>query len=120
MAHFTLQVAPHLDYESLTKRVRECQDPIEKNRWLAIQLLNQPDKPMTTQQVAITLNYSAGWVRQQVQYNSSGALAGSANMTFNGTTLTLASDASISGLTVGLGGWFCWRCNCRWFPSKLI
>ena len=25
-------------------------------------------------------------------------------MTFNGTTLTLASDASISGLTVGLGG----------------
>ncbi len=74
MAHFTLQVAPHLDYESLTKRVRECQDPIEKNRWLAIQLLNQPDKPMTTQQVAITLNYSAGWVRQQVQrYNCWGA-----------------------------------------------
>jgi hypothetical protein len=40
----------------------------------------------------------------QVQFNSSGALAGSANMTFNGTALTLANDASISGLTVGKGG----------------
>ena len=40
----------------------------------------------------------------QVIYNSSGSLAGSANMTFNGTTLTLANDASISGLTVGKGG----------------
>lgn len=33
-----------------------------------------------------------------------GLLSGSANMTFNGTSLTLANDASISGLTVGLGG----------------
>jgi len=40
----------------------------------------------------------------QVQYNSSGSFAGSANMTFNGTALTLANDASISGLTVGKGG----------------
>ena len=40
----------------------------------------------------------------QVLYNSSGSLAGSANMTFNGTTFTLANDASISGLTVGKGG----------------
>ena len=40
----------------------------------------------------------------QVLYNSSGLVAGSANMTFNGTTLTLANDASISGLTVGKGG----------------
>ena len=40
----------------------------------------------------------------QVIYNSSGSLAGSANMTFNGTTFTLANDASISGLTVGKGG----------------
>ena len=39
----------------------------------------------------------------QVIYNSSGSLAGSANMTFSGTTLTLANDASISGLTVGQG-----------------
>lgn len=45
----------------------------------------------------------AGGSNTQVQYNSSGSLAGSANMTFNGTTLTLANDASISGLTVGRG-----------------
>lgn len=32
-----------------------------------------------------------------------GLLTDSANMTFNGTTLTLANDASISGLTVGKG-----------------
>jgi hypothetical protein len=45
----------------------------------------------------------AGGSNTQVQYNSSGSLAGSANMTFNGTTFTLANDASISGLTVGKG-----------------
>jgi hypothetical protein len=39
----------------------------------------------------------------QVQYNSSGALAGDADFTFNGTTVTMANDASISGLTVGKG-----------------
>jgi hypothetical protein len=46
----------------------------------------------------------AGGSTTQVQYNSSGDLAGSANMTFSGTALTLANDASISGLTVGKGG----------------
>jgi len=45
----------------------------------------------------------AGGSNTQVQYNSSGSLAGSANMTFNGTSLTLANDASINGLTVGKG-----------------
>lgn len=45
----------------------------------------------------------AGGSNTQVQYNSSGSLAGSANMTFSGTALTLANDASISGLTVGKG-----------------
>jgi hypothetical protein len=39
----------------------------------------------------------------QVIYNNAGAYAGSANMTFDGTKLTLANDASISGLTVGKG-----------------
>ena len=39
----------------------------------------------------------------QVLYNSSGLVVGSANLTFNGTTLTTANDASISGLTVGKG-----------------
>ena len=46
---------------------------------------------------------SPGGSTTQVQYNNAGAFAGSANMTFNGTTLTLANDASISGLTVGRG-----------------
>jgi hypothetical protein len=45
----------------------------------------------------------AGGSNTQVQYNNSGVLAGSANMTFNGTTFTTANDASISGLTVGKG-----------------
>ena len=45
----------------------------------------------------------AGGSTTQVQYNSSGALAGSANMTFDGTKLTLANDASVAGLTVGKG-----------------
>jgi len=40
----------------------------------------------------------------QVLYNTSGLVVGSANLTFNGTTLTTANDASISGLTVGKGG----------------
>jgi len=40
----------------------------------------------------------------QVLYNSSGLVVGSANMVFSGTVLTLANDASISGLTVGKGG----------------
>ena len=46
----------------------------------------------------------AGGSNTQVQYNSSGVLAGSANMTFSGTALTLANDATIHTLTVGLGG----------------
>ena len=55
-------------------------------------------------QTIASKNGVAGGSNTQVQYNSSGSLAGSANMTFNGTTLTLANDASISGLTVGKGG----------------
>jgi hypothetical protein len=47
---------------------------------------------------------SPGGSTTQVQYNSSGSFAGSANMTFNGTTFTLANDASINGLTAGKGG----------------
>ena len=51
-----------------------------------------------------SLATAAGGSNTQVQYNSGGSLAGSANMTFSGTGLTLANDASISGLTVGKGG----------------
>jgi hypothetical protein len=55
-------------------------------------------------QTIATKNGIAGGSNTQVQYNSSGSLAGSANMTFNGTSLTLANDASINSLTVGKGG----------------
>jgi hypothetical protein len=46
---------------------------------------------------------SPGGSNTQVQYNSSGSFAGSANMTFDGTSLTLANDAKIHTLTIGLG-----------------
>ena len=51
-----------------------------------------------------TIVGGAGGSNTQVQYNNSGTLAGSANMTFNGTTFTLANDASINGMNIGLGG----------------
>lgn len=74
MPRSSLQVTPHLNDAELTKRVQECQDPIEKNRWLAIQLLSQPESPMNPQQVATVLNYSVDWVRKQLQrYNRLGA-----------------------------------------------
>ena len=62
------------------------------------------DNSGTVQVLATKGTGTIGGSNTQVQYNSSGALAGSANMTFNGTTLTLANDATIHGLTVGLGG----------------
>lgn len=44
---------------------------------------------------------AAGGSNTQVQYNNSGLLAGSANMTFDGTKLTAAQLASTGALTVG-------------------
>ena len=47
----------------------------------------------------------SGLTAGRVNYNGTGGLlVDSANMTFSGTALTLANDASISGLTVGKGG----------------
>ena len=40
----------------------------------------------------VQVGASAGGSNTQVQYNSNGALAGSSNLTFNGTTLTAAGD----------------------------
>ena len=40
-----------------------------------------------------------GGSNTQVQYNNNGELAGSANMTFNGTSLTLAANPTLSGGT---------------------
>jgi hypothetical protein len=42
---------------------------------------------------------AAGGSNTQVQYNSSGALAGSANMTFDGTSLTLGGNPTLSAGT---------------------
>jgi hypothetical protein len=50
-----------------------------------------------------TVTATPGGSTTQVQYNNAGVFAGSANMTFNGTSLTLANGASIQGLTVGRG-----------------
>ena len=48
---------------------------------------------------------NSGLTANQVVYaGTAGLESGSANMTFDGTKLTLANDASISGLTVGKGG----------------
>ena len=40
----------------------------------------------------------------QIQYNNAGVLAGSANFTFNGTTVTAANDVLINSITIGKGG----------------
>jgi hypothetical protein len=48
---------------------------------------------------------NSGLTTGRVVYTTTGGLeAASANLTFNGTTLTAANDASIAGMTVGLGG----------------
>ena len=51
----------------------------------------------------ISVTSAPGGATTQVQYNNAGAFAGSANFTFNGTTVTMANDASVNGLTVGRG-----------------
>jgi hypothetical protein len=40
----------------------------------------------------------------QVIFNNSGFLAGDADLTFNGTTLTAANDVVVNGVCVGKGG----------------
>jgi hypothetical protein len=50
-----------------------------------------------------TLTTSAGGSNTQVQYNSGGSLAGSANMVFNGSTLTTLNSAYTGTLTGGTG-----------------
>jgi hypothetical protein len=52
----------------------------------------------------VQVGASAGGSNTQVQFNSSGALAGSANLTFDGTTLTANTLALTNPLTVGNGG----------------
>jgi hypothetical protein len=62
------------------------------------------DSSGVVQTIASKATGTVAGTTTQVIYNNAGAYAGSANMTYDGTKLTLANDASISGLTVGKGG----------------
>ena len=55
--------------------------------------------PVWTTPTAVT----PGGLTTEIQYNNAGAFAGSANFTFDGTTVTTVNDAIISGITVGQG-----------------
>ena len=66
---------------------------------------NTPIGNVTPSTAVVTSLTDSGLTSGRVTYaGTSGLLQDSANLTFNGTTLTLANDASISGLTVGKGG----------------
>jgi hypothetical protein len=52
----------------------------------------------------VQVGASAGGANTQVQYNSSGALAGSSNFTFNGTTATINTLNLTNALGVAYGG----------------
>ena len=66
---------------------------------------NTPIGNTTPSTGAFTSLTDTGLTSGRVTYaTTSGLLTDSANLTFNGTTLTTANDASISGLTVGKGG----------------
>jgi len=52
----------------------------------------------------VRVGASAGGSNTQVQYNSSGNLAGSANLTFNGTTLTANTLSLTNALGIASGG----------------
>lgn len=62
------------------------------------------DSGGVVQTLASKATGSIGGTNTQVQYNSSGSLAGSANLTFNGTTLTANTLALTNALTVANGG----------------
>lgn len=68
-----IQIIPHLNYAELIRRYETCEDPKTKTYWLAIQLLSQPETPLTVEQVAETLGFSADWVRKLARrYNRLG------------------------------------------------
>jgi hypothetical protein len=58
----------------------------------------------TTLTLSSTLTLNGGTANQVLYLNGSKAVSGDADFTFNGTTVTMTNDASISGLTVGKGG----------------
>ena len=65
---------------------------------------NTPIGNVTPSTAVVTSLTDTGLTPTRVTYaGTGGLLQDSANMTFNGTTFTLANDASINGLTVGRG-----------------
>jgi septum formation inhibitor MinC len=56
---------------------------------------------------------SAGGSDTQIQYNNSGAFAGSANLTWNGTTLAVTGGANVSGTLNGAAAVFSGPVNTR-------
>lgn len=62
------------------------------------------DNAGVVQVLATKATGSIGGSDTQVQYNSSGSLAGSANLTFNGTTLTANALTLTNALTTANGG----------------
>ena len=62
------------------------------------------DNAGVVQVLATKATGTIGGSNTQVQYNSSGALAGSANLTFNGTTLTANTLNLTNALGVAYGG----------------
>jgi hypothetical protein len=76
MSRPRIQIAPQLEYSEITRRYEMCQHPKEKKYWLTIQLLSQPEEPMTVEQVAEVLGFSSDWVRKVARrYNRLGASA---------------------------------------------
>src|SRR5262245_25813506 len=68
-----LQVAGHLAPEELYRRYRSCPDGRAKTRWHAIWLMARPAGPLTAEQAAGAVGFSAVWVRQLVhRYNDNG------------------------------------------------
>ena len=62
------------------------------------------DASNVVQVLATKSTGTIGGSNTQVQYNSSGSLAGSANLTFNGTTLTANTLNLTNALTTAFGG----------------
>lgn len=76
MSRSRIQIIPHLDYAELIRRCETCQSSKTKSYWLAIQLLSRLEEPMTVDQVAETVGFSADWVRKLVhRYNRLGPIA---------------------------------------------
>jgi len=73
MAHPRLKIVPHLSPSEVKSRYQNCSNAVEKIHWQAIWLLCKEDNPLSTEDVAKVIGYSAGWVRVLARrYNEDG------------------------------------------------